>query len=98
MKRLIAKVLGITMYVAADFGLMYGITYGLGLIWQRFELTEDYVENHPVAAGARIIVRFFILISALVLICIAPTSWVMDKICDLCDAWIPDKNEDKEWE
>lgn len=97
MKRLGAKILGLAMYVAADLGVMCGIVYGLSLIWQKFELTEDYVENHPRAAGARIMIRFFILIAAILLICVAPAAWVCDKIMELCDAWLPDKNEDKEW-
>lgn len=85
MKNIIAKVVGSTAYVAADLGLMAAIVAGLGKIWNKFELTEDYFNDHPKLGIIRLMLRMFVTIGLVILICVAPVMYVIDIIFNWCD-------------
>ena len=98
MKNIVAKVIGSALYVAADLGVMAAIVMGLGKIWQKYELTDDYVENHPKLAFARIMLRLFVTVVAVCLICVAPIFYVIDIIWSWCDNTFGDDKKDEEWD
>ena len=85
MKNIVAKVLGTVTYMVADLGVMTLLIKGFGELWQRFELTEDYVENHPTLALVRILARLFITMGFVTFICIAPIGYVINIIWTWCD-------------
>ena len=91
MKNIIAKVVGSTAYVAADLGLMAAIVAGLGKIWNKFELTEDYFNDHPKLGIIRLMLRIFVTIGLVVLICVAPVMYVIDIIFTWCDSTFGEK-------
>lgn len=90
MGNLTSKILLSCAYLTADMGLEVGIIKGLSMLFQRYEITEDYVNDHPKLAFARIMVRIFILLAVPAIICIAPVSYVIDRIWDFCDEHFPD--------
>lgn len=85
MKNIIAKVVGASAYIAADLGVMAAIVAALGRIWNRFELTEDYFNDHPKLGIIRLMLRMFVTIAAIMLICVAPVMYVIDIIFTWCD-------------
>lgn len=85
MKNIIAKVVGASAYIAADLGVMAAIVAALGRIWNRFELTEDYFNDHPKLGIIRLMLRMFVTIAAIMLICVAPVTYVFDIIFTWCD-------------
>lgn len=93
MGNLTSKILLSCAYLAADMGLEIGLIKGLSCLFQKHEITEDYVINHPKIAFVRVMGRIFILIALPALICIAPISFVVDKIWEFCDEHFPDKSE-----
>lgn len=98
MKNIMAKIIGTAGFVAADLGLEAAIVMGLSKIWQKHELTDEYVNEHPKLAIARLMARLFITIAALLLICVAPVNWVINKIWDFCDEHFVDEPKVKdEW-
>lgn len=94
MKNIIAKVVGISAYVAADLGVMAALVAALGKIWQRYELTEDYFNDHPKLGLVRLMLRMFVTIGAVCLICVAPVMYVVDIILTWCDNMFGDGQED----
>ena len=99
-KNIVSKVIGVAGYMAANFGLMAGITKALGAFYQKHEISEDFVTNHPVLAFSRVILRIFVLTAAVGVICIVPFEFVYDKIIDFCDEHFSDDETEKEdeWE
>lgn len=91
MGNLTSKILLSCAYLAADMGLEIGLIKGLSWLFQKHEITEDYVNNHPRLACVRVMGRLFILIALPALICIAPISFVVDKIWDFCNEHFPEK-------
>ena len=85
MKNIIAKVVGTSAYIAADLGVMAAIVASLGRIWNRFELTEDYFNNHPKLGIIRLMLRMFVTIGLVCLICLMPVMYVIDIIFTWCD-------------
>lgn len=85
MKNIIAKVVGTSAYIAADLGVMAAIVAAFGRIWNRFELTEDYFNNHPKLGIIRLMLRMFVTIAAVMLICVAPVMYATDIIFTWCD-------------
>ena len=98
MKNIVAKIIGTAAYVAADLGVMTVVVKGLGKIWQKYELTEDYVENHPTLALTRIMLRIFITIAAACFICVAPAMYAINIIWSWCDNTFGDNKKDEEWD
>lgn len=96
MGNLISKIVLSCAYLAADFGLEVGLISGLSKLFQRFEITEDYVENHPKLAFARVLIRMFIIMAVPAIICIAPISFVVNMIWSFCDEHFPDEKPDLE--
>ena len=94
MKNIIAKVVGLSAYVAADLGVMAALGAAFSKLWQKFELTEDYVINHPKLAIARLVLRMFVTVATICLICVAPVMYVTEIILTWCDNMFGDDQED----
>lgn len=101
MKNTLSKIVGLALFVGADIGVMAGICRFLSAIYQKHEITEDYVNDHPRIAILRLMLRTSIMIAAVMTICVAPAGWFIDKISDFCDKYFPvevEKKEEKDWE
>lgn len=102
MGNLTSKILLSCAYLAADFGLEIGLINLISWIFQKHEITDDYVNDHPKLGLARLIGRLVVLIAIPALVCIAPISFVVDKIWEFCDKHFPEKSIEldikDEWE
>ena len=89
--------------VGAGAGL-YGLTLGgsiawiklIGKFWEKREITEEFVEEHPVLTGLRIGLRLFtMLIAPIAMICGVCCDLIW-RACDIIEVTFPDKKEEKE--
>ena len=101
MKNTLSKIVGLALFVGADIGVMAGLCRFLSAIYQKHEITEDYVNEHPRIAILRLMLRTSVLIAAVLTICVAPAGWFIDKITDFCDKYFPvekkEENKEEEW-
>ena len=84
--------------LAGGAGLASVVINLLGKIWQKYELTEEFCENHPWLAAGRFVIRIFITLLAMVLIMMAPVYLFADKICNFIDKKYKESNKEDDFE
>lgn len=93
-KNVLKTVSGIGLF-AGGCGLSMLSTKLLGKLFEKRELTDEYVERHPWLAFIRIVIRIFMVIAAAVGLMWAPIQFLLEPVCNFIDKKFPDEEENK---